>query len=157
MAYAGYAVLSDLMYLSNAPAPSSSVPRDPQLVAPLERPLKWFEWLGLPGHKLYATFTPGPAGGDLQYTEMGPEGGKITVVNSEKNGAIRSGNVRWGEWTLVSRSALQAAQSAYLSAIQSASTYHLYFRNSNYYVNSVLIGAGANPRVPGAWTPAFTF
>lgn len=106
MAYAGYAVLSDLMYLSNAPAPSSSVPQDPQLVAPLERPLKC------------------------------------------------SGGVKC---TLVSRSALQAAQSAYLSAIQSASTYHLYFRNSNYYVNSVLIGAGANPRVPGAWTPAFTF
>jgi len=160
VAYGGYQAYDSL---TSSPATSTAVPDDPALVVAVTRRLaSWRSLVFGASHKLYVTYTPGPEGG-VQWTEMGPEAGATKVYQTDMNKLaglrgdsikeIQNGNVRWGEWSMVSRSALIAARNAYMEGLP----YHFYFRNSNYFVNTVLRAAGANPHVPGAFAPAFGF
>jgi hypothetical protein len=96
--------------------------------------------------------------------EMGPDGKWNISISQSMNGhdglltdtaaAFETNSVRYGQWSPVSRAALVTQQSLYHSRWVGEPYYPTY-RNSNYYVNSVVGGAGGNPRVPGVWAPAF--
>ncbi len=100
----------------------------------------------------------------LAFYEMGPDAdGRISIFRGLNDHAglipdtvtaLDQNIVRYGQWSPISRAALSAQQSLY-EARWVGRTYYFTHRNSNYYVDSVLKGAGADPRVPGVFAPGF--
>jgi RHS repeat-associated protein len=100
----------------------------------------------------------------MAYYEMGPDANwRISISESFNShegliagtqAALERGAVVYGEWSVVSRAALTTQQSLY-EARWVGQPYYPTYRNSNYYVDFVLRGAGANPRVPGVFAPSF--
>lgn len=115
---------------------------------------------GWPWHKGYQVVSSE----GTSYFEMAPDADwNMKIFRGDASGAgltrasytaINEGTAVYGEWSAVSRSALTTQQSAYES-LYVGRTYNPFHRNSNFYVDSVLRGAGANARVPGVWAPAF--
>jgi RHS repeat-associated protein len=126
----------------------------------------------LPGvyHKGYAEITSD----GMWFYEMGPAnnrlGGPIKVFQSadphsdlipKTMTAFKEGKIVWGEWSVVERSALTAAQSAYKATYVN----HPYFpfsHNSNFYVDFVFSRVGGNPHLllpspynPNLFAPSF--
>jgi hypothetical protein len=66
---------------------------------------------------------------------------------------IKLGTISWSE-TSVNMAQLQANVTSYISRTQ-GQTYNPLSQNSNYFVNSVVSGAGGNPLIPGVFAPAF--
>jgi hypothetical protein len=155
--YAGYnAAQSDLSVEVSAPSDACDGCEDPVRVRPFARRIPGT----LASHKgIEASFPEGIA----RY-EMGPDiSGNIAISQSfdgdeglirGTQAAFRTGRVVYGQWSVVSRAALTTQQSLY-EAQWVGQPYYPTYRNSNYYVDSVLRGAGANPRVPGVFAPAF--
>lgn len=97
------------------------------------------------------------------YGEVAPRGGMIDIWWGDRMGggltpasrdAIAQGKVTWGEWSVVSKSALTANISAYENSHVNT-PYRFYRQNSNYFVDQVIGKSGGNPHVPGVWAPAF--
>jgi len=110
-------------------------------------------------HKGYVAITSD----GVTYYEMGPVDGRITILESHGDygnlsqatiDAFRNDGIVWGGWSTVNRSALTTAQSLY-NGRWVGHTYNPLYHNSNYYVNSVLGRAGANPVVPFTIAPGF--
>jgi hypothetical protein len=79
--------------------------------------------------------------------------GGIDGLTSNTISAFNNDRVVWGDWATVPKSALTTAQTAYSNWI--GPPYSAIDHNSNFYVNSVLSHAGANPHIPGVFAPAF--
>ena len=119
-------------------------------------------------HKLFQLADWMDVAGDysIRSFEMAPrDNGMIDIWSGDARGegltaatkaAIGRGGVTWGEWSLISRSALTANLSAYESVYLNT-PYRFYRQNSNHFVNEVIGKSGGNPHVPGGWAPAFNW
>jgi RHS repeat-associated protein len=96
--------------------------------------------------------------------EMGPEGGIVKVFESSDpkgSGLLpRTQTALEARTFISSETSVNMAQlmkniANYRSVYEGRAAYNPVSRNSNYFVNSVVSGAGGNPVVPGAFTPAF--
>jgi hypothetical protein len=70
--------------------------------------------------------------------------------------ALSSGTVKYGEWSVVSKSTLTANQAAYEQAYVGR-PYRWWDHNSNFFVNEVVGRSGGNPYIPGVRAPAFAW
>ena len=98
----------------------------------------------------------------IRRIEMGPREGQIAVWDSRSGlmgateNALSSGTVKYGEWSVVSKSTLTANQAAYEQAYVGR-PYRWWDHNSNFFVNEVVVRSGGNPYIPGVRAPAFAW